>query len=128
MKSSLLVFICALSINSYSHEVFLDHAWQIIPDGVTISLRNKLMDEPYDLEIKITNTSTGKSIEKIINSGPDDWNKITFPDDFEDSHKIYNFINDDSKDFYWIAKVEGRLIMSGKFTYPTVEYIWTKHE
>lgn len=62
MKISLLVFICALSINSYSHEVFLDHAWQIIPDEVTISLRNKLMDEPYDLEIKITNRSTGKSI------------------------------------------------------------------
>ena len=127
-KNKFIALILMTVLQGSAHEVFLDHAWQIIPDGVTISLRNKLMDDPYVMTIKITNTKTDLSISKSIDSGPNDWNQITFPDDFNKIDGIYDVYNDGSNNFKWEATVEGRLIMSGTFTYPAVDYIWTTHD
>jgi hypothetical protein len=128
MKNRYIAIVLMIVLQGSAHEVFLDHAWQIIPDGVTISLRNKLMDDPYVMTIKITNTKTNLSISKSIDSGPNDWNQITFPDDFHKIEGIYHMYKDGPNDFFWEATVDGRLIMSGKFTYPHSEYIWTTHE
>ena len=128
MRSKIFFIMIFFSIQSFSHKIFLDHAWQIIPDGVTISLRNKLMDDPYVLTIEISNMMTGLSISKSIDSGPNDWNQITFPDDFNKIDGIYDLYKDGPNDFAWKATVEGRLIMSGTFTYPVVDYIWTTHD
>ena len=128
MKNRLIALVLMIVLQGSAHEVFLDHAWQIIPDGVTISLRNKLMDDPYVMIIEITNTKTDLSISKSIDSGPNDWNQITFPDDFNKIEGIYDVYKDGSNNFKWEATVEGRLIMSGTFTYPAVDYIWTTHE
>lgn len=54
MKNKLIALMLMTALQGFAHEVFLDHPWQIIPDGVTISLRNKLMDDPYVLTIEIT--------------------------------------------------------------------------
>ena len=127
-KNDLIALVLMIVLQGFAHEVFLDHAWQIIPDGVTISLRNKLMDDPYVLTIEITNTKTDLSISKSIESGPNDWNQITFPDDFHKIAGIFDIYKDGPNDFTWRATVEGRLIMSGNFTYPHSEYIWTTHD
>ena len=128
MKNRFIALVLMIALQGSAHEVFLDHAWQIIPDGVTISLRNKLMNDPYVMTIKITNTKTDLSISKSIDSGPNDWNQITFPDDFNKIDGIYDVYKDGSNNFKWEATVEGRLIMSGTFTYPAVDYIWTTHD
>ena len=128
MKKKFIASILIIALQASAHEVFLDHAWQIIPDGVTISLRNKLMNEPYVLTIEITNTETDLSISKNIESRPNDWNQITFPNDFHKIEGIYDMYKDVPNNFIWKATVDGRLIMSGKFTYPHSEYIWTTHD
>ena len=128
MKNKVLLVLFALTFNAYSHEVFTDHAWQTASSGVIISLRNKLLDDPCKVTFKVTNLKTNLSVSKDEKSGPNDWNKITFPDDFYKCDGIYEMFKNEPNPFKWEAFVEGRLVLSGKFTYPHDEIIWTTHE
>ena len=46
MMFRVLVISLGVIINCVAHDI-IDHAWQTAPSGVTIGLRNKLMDDSY---------------------------------------------------------------------------------
>ena len=122
------IVIALMAFNGQAHEIFTDHAWQSSSSGVIISLRNKLLNDPYVVTIKVINLKTGLSVSKDIESGHNDWNQETFPDDFRKCEGIYEVYKDGPNQFMWEAHIEDRLIMSGKFTYPHDEVIWTEHD
>ena len=128
MKFRVIVILLGIISNCIAHDNIIDHAWQTSPSGVTISIRNKLMDDPYIVTFRVTNLETQKSVSLDVASGPNDWNQLIFPDDFQKCENIFEVVyKEKSKKFIWEAIVEGRLVLSGKFNYPNGEIIWTKH-
>ena len=119
--------LCIYSSNLSAHEIFTDHAWQSSLQDVTLYLRNKLLNDPYDVTFEVKRIKTGEVFKIEKSSGPNDWNKIRFPMDF-DIKWVDLAIGEEREEYTWEAIVDGRVVHGGEFIYPYHKSSWTQHD
>ncbi|MFL2859500.1 MAG: hypothetical protein ACJ0BW_02030 [Pontiellaceae bacterium] len=123
----LTISICITSSNLSAHEIFTDHAWQTSMHEVTLHLRNKLLNDPYEVTFAVTRIKTGEVFKIEKSSGPNDWNKIRFPMDF-DIKWVDIAIGEEREEYTWEAILDGRVVHGGEFIYPYHKSVWTQHD
>ena len=126
LTTFIIILLCIFTFRLSAHEIFTDHAWQTSSPSVTLYLRNKLLNDTYDVTFEVTRITTGEIFKKHKTSGPNDWNKIQFPIDFD--IKWGNFMDGKREEYVWEAIIDGRVVHGGEFVYPYHKSVWTQHD
>lgn len=118
---SLLLF---LSLSFMIHRSFgdaSDRAWQTSVESVTLSLRNKLLNDAYTVEFLVQASGTEQKWSYIARSEPNAWNQPRFPNDFKGPKA--DFLK--PREYTWSAHIledNSKAVLGGRFIYPNYEF------
>lgn len=118
---SLLLFLSLSFITNRSFADASDRAWQTSVEPVTLSLRNKLLDDAYTVEFIVKASGTDHKWSYIARSEPNAWNQPRFPVDFK-GPKV-DFLK--PQEYSWSAHIledDSKAVLGGRFIYPNFEF------
>ena len=98
-----------------------DRAWQTSVEPVTLSLRNKLLNDAYTVEFIVQASGTEQKWSYIARSEPNAWNQPRFPNDFKGPKA--DFLK--PRDYTWSAHIledNSKAVLGGRFIYPNFEF------
>ena len=110
-----LFSVCKL----YSDAV--DRAWQTALNPVTLSLRNKLLNDDYTVKFTVKSSTEDKQWSCILQSEPNAWNHPQFPNDFDGPTVDKN----SPQEYSWSAHIleqDGKRVLGGRFIYPSHDF------
>lgn len=120
----LLSFLLFLSLSFMIHRSFADasdRAWQTSVEPVTLSLRNKLLNDAYTVEFIVQASGTEQKWSYIARSEPNAWNQPRFPNDFKGPKA--DFLK--PQEYTWSAHIledDSKAVLGGRFIYPNFEF------
>lgn len=119
-STSILIILSLFSACKLCSDA-VDRAWQTTLNPVTLSLRNKLLNDDYTIKFVVKSSTEDKQWSCILQSEPNAWNHPQFPNDFDGPTVDKN----SPQEYSWSAHIleqHGKRVLGGRFIYPSHDF------